>query len=137
MLAAMSGTLYSDRHEPVDPFSGEPMSARDDRRIAAARQRLVDLLAEDEVILPGGLIERMTRCGKPNCRCNGDPPQLHGPYAQWGYSRGRERITRRLSAEQTERYRPAIERGRKFTELLVELDELELRRVEHGEGWGT
>jgi predicted DNA-binding protein (UPF0251 family) len=113
------------------------MNARDERRVSAARQRLVDLLAEDEVILPGGLIERMTRCGKQNCRCNGEPPQLHGPYVQWGYSQGLERITRRLSVEQAERYRPAIERGRKFTELLVELDELEIQRVEHAEGWGT
>ena len=113
------------------------MSVRDDQRVATARQRLIGLLAEDEVILPGGLVERMTRCGKPNCRCNAAPPQLHGPYVQWGYSQGRERITRRLSVEQAERYRPAIERGRQFTELLVELDELEIRRVESAEGWGT
>ena len=113
------------------------MSARDDQRVTAARQRLIDLLADDDAILPGGLIERMTRCGKPNCHCIGDPPQLHGPYVQWGYSQGRERITRRLSAEQTERYRPAIERGRRFTELLVELDELEVKRVERAERWGT
>jgi hypothetical protein len=113
------------------------MSVRDDQRVATARQRLIDLLTDNEVILPGGLVERMTRCGKPNCRCNGEPPQLHGPYVQWGYSQGRERITRRLSVEQAERYLPAIERGRQFTELLVELDELEIRRVERAEGWGT
>jgi len=113
------------------------MSARDEQRVSAARQRLVELLAEDEGILPGGLVERMTRCGKQNCRCNSEPPQLHGPYVQWGYSQGRERITRRLSAEQAERYSPAIERGRKFMDLLVELDELEISRVERAEGWGT
>lgn len=113
------------------------MSARDDQRVGTARQRLVDLLLEDEGILPGGLVERMTRCGKQNCRCNGKPPQLHGPYIQWGYSQGRERITRRLSGQQAERYRPAIERGRQFMELLVELDELEVQRVERAEEWGT
>ncbi|MHB8329002.1 MAG: DUF6788 family protein [Acidimicrobiales bacterium] len=113
------------------------MKLRDERRAATARQRLVDLLAEDEGILPGGLVERMTRCGKQNCRCNGEPPQLHGPYVQWGYSQGRERITRRLSPQQAERYRPAIERGRQLMELLAEFDELEIRRVELAEGWGT
>jgi hypothetical protein len=113
------------------------MSTRDEQRVATARRRLADLLAEDEGILPGGLIERMTRCGKRNCHCAGESPQLHGPYVQWGYSQGRERITRRLSPQQAERYRPAIERGRKLMELLIALDELEVRRVEHAEGWGT
>jgi hypothetical protein len=113
------------------------VSARDEQRVGKARQRLVDLLAEDGGVLPGGLVERMTRCGKQNCHCNGEPPQLHGPYLQWGYSQGRNRITRRLSTQQAERYRPAIERGRRFMELVEELDEAEIRRVERAEGWGT
>jgi hypothetical protein len=120
----------------VDTIGSWLMSTPDERRVNGARQRLIDLLADDEGILPGGLVERMTRCGKSNCRCVGEPPHLHGPYVQWGYSQGRERITRRLSARQAERYRPAIERGRKLMELLIELDEVEIRRVEHAEGWG-
>src|SRR5664280_2612034 len=80
VLAVTSATLYSDRHDPVDPINRWPMNARDEQRVATARQRLVDLLVADEGILPGGLVERMTRCGKQNCRCSGEPPQLHGPY---------------------------------------------------------
>ena len=113
------------------------MNERDELRIGRVRQRLADLLAADDGILPGGLVERMTRCGKQNCRCSAETPQLHGPYVQWGYSQGRERITRRMSAQQAERYRPAIERGRRLMELLAELDELEVSRVERAEGWGT
>ena len=30
--------------------------------------------------LPGSLVLRTTACGKPGCRCQGDPPVLHGPY---------------------------------------------------------
>lgn len=97
---------------------------------------MVDQLAENGGVLPGGLVERMTRCGKQNCRCNEEPPQLHGPYVQWGYSQGRKRITRRLSSQQAERYRSAIERGRRFIELLEELEQAELRQVERAEGWG-
>ncbi len=26
---------------------------------------------------------RHTRCGKAGCRCQADPPRLHGPYRQW------------------------------------------------------
>lgn len=113
------------------------MSTRDERRAVVARQRLIDLLAEDAGTLPGGLVERMMRCGKPNCRCKAAPPQLHGPYIQWGYSTRRKRVTRWMSGAQVERYRPEIERGQLLMELLEELDEAELRRVERAEGWGT
>ena len=113
------------------------MSARDEQRAAQARQRLAALMAEPGGALPGGIVERMMKCGKQNCRCKADPPQLHGPYLQWGYSKGRRRITRWLTADQAERYRPEIERGRRFIDLLEELDEAEIRRVERAEGWGT
>lgn len=113
------------------------MSARDEERVAIARRHLVDLLAGPGGVLPGGIVERMMKCGKPGCRCKADPPQLHGPYIQWGYSKGRKRFTRWLTTEQAERYRPEIERGRRLTELLVQLDEAEIRRVERAEGWGT
>lgn len=111
------------------------MSRRADERIDRARRSLVRLLAEEGHLLPGGVIERMMRCGKPNCRCNADTPQLHGPYHQWAYSKGGHRYTRRLTEEQLERYGPEIERGRRLIELLAELDDAELNRVERAEGW--
>lgn len=121
----------------VDPEWQCQMSARDDQRAATARQRLAELLAEPEGMLPGSLTVRMLRCGKQNCACKADPPDLHGPYVQWGYSRGHRRITRWLSAEQLERYRPQVERARRFRELVGVLDDAEIRRVERAEGWGT
>jgi hypothetical protein len=112
------------------------VNSREEARVTMARRALVALLEGGHHLLPGGVVERMTRCGKPNCRCNADPPQLHGPYHQWGYSRGRRRYTRWLTDEQLERYREEIERGRTFMELLVELDDAEVARVERAEGWG-
>ncbi len=113
------------------------MSRRDDERIERARAKLVALLGEGDHLLPGGVVERMMPCGKPNCRCSAEPPRLHGPYHQWGYSTRGRRYTRRLSHDQLERYGPEIERGRRFMELLNELDEAEIARVERAEGWGT
>ncbi|MGH9100575.1 MAG: DUF6788 family protein, partial [Acidimicrobiales bacterium] len=55
------------------------MTRRDDERIAATRRRVIELLSEEGHILPGGVVERMMRCGKPTCRCGTDPVQLHGP----------------------------------------------------------
>jgi hypothetical protein len=113
------------------------MSARDERRAEVARQRLVELLAEEGGSLPGRLLERRLRCGKENCACKGDPPELHGPYVQWGYSQGGTKRTRWLSADQLERYGSQIERGRRLKELMAALEEAEIRRVERAEGWGT
>ena len=113
------------------------MSERESRRAALVRSRLSKLLASDGGILPGSLIERTLRCGKENCRCKADPPKLHGPYVQWGYSRDHKRITRWLSAEQVERYQPEIARARRFRELVAELEAAEIQRVERAEGWGT
>lgn len=120
----------------VDTREGE-MSRHDEERIDKARRALVGLLAEEGHLLPGGVIERMMRCGKPNCRCSADRPELHGPYHQWAYSKAGRRYTRRLTDAQLDRYGPEIERGRQFMELLAELDEAELSRVERTEGWGA
>ena len=120
----------------VDAPSEVTVSRRDEERIATMRRELAGLLAEEGHLLPGGVIDRMMRCGKPNCRCEADPPELHGPYHQWAYTRAGRRYTRRLTDAQLERYEPDIERGRRFMELLVELDNAELSRVERAEGWG-
>jgi hypothetical protein len=113
------------------------MSAADDRRVAVVRQRLTALLAEPAEILPGTVVERWLRCGKPTCRCKAERPQLHGPYRQWGYSRERHKVTRWLSADQLDRYRAAFERGRRLGDLVSALDAAEIRRVERTEGWGA
>jgi len=86
----MPYTVYSVRYEEVDV----PVSARDDRRADQARQRLVEFLNEGGHVLPGSLVERRTRCGKANCRCHAEPPELHGPYLQWSYTLQNKRFTR-------------------------------------------
>ncbi|MGH8988383.1 MAG: DUF6788 family protein [Acidimicrobiales bacterium] len=113
------------------------MSRREESRIAAARRALVSLLSEGDHFLPGGVVDRMMHCGKANCRCSTDPDQLHGPYHQWNYTRSGHRYTRRLSDAQLERYGPEIERGRRLMELLIELDDAEVSRVERAEAWGA
>lgn len=121
----------------VDGRSRSAVTPSDEDGVAALRHLLVELLSEDGHLLPGGVIDRMMRCGKPNCRCAGDEGELHGPYHQWGYSRGNRRHTRRLSDTQLERYGPEIERGHRLSELLAALEDAELTRVEHAEGWGA
>ena len=129
----MSHTVYSAGHEKVDA----PVSARDVKRAEQARQRLVEFLAQGDHVLPGSLVERTMRCGKANCRCHAEPPELHGPYLQWSYTRENKRFTRWLNAEQEGRYRPRIDAARQLRELVSDLERLEIRSVEREQGWGT
>lgn len=129
----MSYTVYSAGHEKVD----RTVSARDVKRAERARQRLVEFLTQGDHLLPGSLVERTIRCGKANCRCHAEPPELHGPYLQWSYTRENKRRTRWLTAEQQERFRPRIDAARELRELVSELEGLEIRSVERSEGWGT
>jgi len=129
----MAYTVYSDGYERADT----PVSARDDRRADKARERLIAFLARGGHVLPGSLLERSTRCGKANCRCHAEPPELHGPYLQWSYTLQNKRFTRWLTPEQEERYRPRIEAARRLRELISDLERLEILSAERAEGWGT
>lgn len=101
-------------------------------------QALADLqveLAQIGFALPGSVVERRMRCGKPRCRCKADPPRLHGPYLQWTRKVGGKTLTRNLTPDQYERYRPWFDNARRLRELLNELETLSLRTAAHAEGW--
>jgi hypothetical protein len=85
--------------------------------------------------LPGGIVDRWTRCGKSPCRCKADPPQLHGPYPQWTRKEKGKTTTRLLSPGQIERYRPLFEEAQRLRELVRELEMLCTAAVENAEGW--
>ncbi len=112
------------------------MTKRDEERTARARARVRDFLAGEPRVLAGSLVERSMICGKANCSCHDEPPQLHGPYAQWSYTVAGKRFTRWLTPEQQERYRPRIEAGKHLRELIKELERYETLSVERAEGWG-
>ena len=62
-------------------------------------------LATIGFISPGSVVLRYTSCGKPGCRCQGDPPQRHGPYYQWSRAVAGKTVSRRLSEGEAELYR--------------------------------
>ena len=85
--------------------------------------------------LPGSLVERMTRCGSPRCRCHTDPSQLHGPYPTWIRKTAAKTLTRTLTPAQAERYRPLFDNTKRLRELISELETLSAQAVEQAEGW--
>ena len=86
--------------------------------------------------LPGTVTRRQTRCGKPNCRCHGEPPQLHGPYWWWTRRVDGKTVTRMLPDDLYENYRPYFEHQRRARLLLAQLDALGLAALQNDPRYG-
>ncbi len=100
-----------------------PKHEKEVRRIARA-------IAEVGFVLPGTLLERRLTCTHQGCHCHDDPPQLHGPYWYWTRKVNAKTVTRTLSKEQVDEYRPWFENERRLRALVRELEDLSLSVVE-------
>jgi hypothetical protein len=104
-----------------------------DRRAQAA---IAATLGGAGFALPGTLLERRIRCGKPGCRCATDPTLLHGPYFSWTRKVDGRTVTRLLTAAQMERYRDWFANARRIRDLTDELEALSLEIATSAEDWG-
>ena len=104
-------------------------------RAAAIAAEITARLADVSFALPGTLADRMTRCGRANCRCHADPPRLHGPYHQWTRKKNGRTATRILSDDQLADYGPWFDNHRRLRELVAELEELSLAIAEADPRW--
>ena len=75
----------------------------------------------------GTLLSRFTRCGKPGCRCQADPPRLHGPYWQWTRKVKGKTVTVTLSESQAALLREWLENGRLYDRQLAELEQISVQ----------
>lgn len=87
-------------------------------------------LARLRGVLPGTVRRRYTRCGRAGCRCMAEPAQPHGPYWSWTRKVANKTVTRYLSEEQYERYRPWFDNARRARELLGELEAASMSVIE-------
>ena len=108
-----------------------------DAKRLAKQRRLAAQLGEIGFALPGSLTVRAYRCGKQNCRCHGDPPRLHGPYAFWTRKVNNKTVTRMLNDDELAAYQPMFDNARKIRDLVAELQELSLELVEPLPAKGT
>jgi len=62
-----------------------------DTRREATLERQIEKVKRDLVELgdlrPGSLSTQYNVCGTPGCRCKAIPPEKHGPYYQFSYTR--------------------------------------------------
>lgn len=87
--------------------------------------------------LPGSLVSRTSRCGSPTCACHTDPDRLHGPYLSWTRKIDGKTVTRNLSPDQVERYRPWFDNAKRLRHLVDELEELAVSVAVETEGWNS
>jgi Family of unknown function (DUF6788) len=98
--------------------------------------RITREIAGLEFVLPGTVLHRQARCGKPSCRCHADPPQPHPPFWSWTRKVDGKTITRRLSEAQRRDYQPWFDNARRLRQLTAELEDLSLRLLSHDPQWG-
>jgi len=106
----------------------------------ATRRGLADELASIDGLLPGSVVSRRMRCGKPSCACRNDPPtlhgpyiHLHGPYIQSTRTVAGKTITRYLSTDQLARYQQWFDNARRLKEIVAKLEIASLHAVEQSE----
>lgn len=87
-------------------------------------------LAKVGFIIDGSLIQLSTRCGKANCRCKDNPPQLHGPYWQWSAKVAGKTVSRRLPDDEADLYREWIANRRRIDDVLTEMKAVSAKAAE-------
>lgn len=103
----------------------------------ATRRGIAQAISEIDGALPGSVVVRHMRCGKPGCACKADPPALHGPYIQWTRTVDGKTVTKFLSEDQLARYQPWFDNARRLKELIAMLQIASVHAVEISEGWAT
>lgn len=102
----------------------------------AEADRITEKLAGLGFVLPGTVVHRQGRCGKPSCRCHTDPPAPHPPFWSWTRKVTGRTLTRRLTEDQLHDYQPWFDNSRRLRALVNELEDLSLRMLDHDPRWG-
>lgn len=95
----------------------------DERRYVELKREV----AEIPLIRRGSLVRRFMPCGKPGCRCQASPPQLHGPYYQWTRKLHGKTITIRVNKAQAKLLRKWIGNRRRLDKILRQMNNVSKR----------
>ncbi len=96
-----------------------------DERLRPYRQRVRELaaqLAQTGFLTKGSVIRHYARCGNPECRCQRDASQRHGPYYRWSTKVAGKTVTRHLTDEEGRLYLEWIANRRRVREILRQIE---------------
>jgi hypothetical protein len=87
-------------------------------------------IARTGEVLPGSILKRLTRCGRPGCACQADPARRHGPYWQWTRKVANKTVSRYLSRDEAQECRRWVDNDRRLRELVARLEAIGIARLE-------
>jgi hypothetical protein len=99
-------------------------------RYQAELKQLAAQLADIGFIYPGSLVQRYTTCGNPDCRCQADPPQLHGPYWQWSKAVAGKTVSRTVTDNQVPLYQAWIANRRRLRNIIAQMEQVSQQATE-------
>jgi hypothetical protein len=99
---------------------------RDAQRYAELKRAVADIA----LIRRGSLLRRWMPCGKAGCRCQGRPPQLHGPYFQWTRKVGGKTLTVRVNEQEAKLLAEWIANGRRLDKLVGQMERVSYKLTE-------
>lgn len=95
-----------------------------------AYEALKEALQRLGYVRPGSLVRRFMPCGKPSCRCMGDPRALHGPYYQWTLRVRGKTKTVRLTEDQARLCEEWIANHRKLKDIVRRMEVMSLKETD-------
>lgn len=88
-------------------------------------------LTDIDWIRRGSIIKRYMPCGTKTCRCQANPPQLHGPYYQWSHTVDGKAKSVRLTREQAHHVQTWINNGRRLNDIVKQMELVSYKHTEH------
>lgn len=104
----------------------QPMATRDENRFRTLKASLADL----GPFRRGTVLRRFVPCGKTGCRCQADPPQLHGPYYEWTRKVKGKTVSVRVTKEQARLLKQWIANARRLDKILADMQRVSDRLTE-------
>jgi hypothetical protein len=104
-----------------------PLSAAQEQRFRQARQDILQL----DYFLKGTVLQRMMKCGRPQCAGQRDPAKRHGPYFEWTYKVKGKTANVKLSPQAAPLYLAATKRHRKLKAVLTRMERLSRTALAH------
>lgn len=83
----------------------------------------------ESLILNGSLTMATAKCGNPNCKCQKNKKDWHGPYYRWTGSSAGKRTTVTLSDSQVKVVKKALFNYQKLTKQLENLILESMQRI--------
>ncbi|MEE8346579.1 MAG: DUF6788 family protein [Dehalococcoidia bacterium] len=78
----------------------------------------------------GTVLRRFVPCGNASCRCQADPPQLHGPYYEWTRKVKGKTVSVSLTREQARLLKEWIANARRLDKIVAEMQKISNRITE-------